>query len=426
MGRLGSALLFASLICAATGVPSRAGENDSSNSDVYARLRPEYDPGGMRVGAFTLFPSMSTGGGANSNVFNAETGTQDFFYALNAGAKLESAWSRHKFSFEGQSKSVWYSNQVSENRNDWRVNADLRLDVMRGTSFLFDGVYELQHEARGLEHAGGAFEATDPASPTVFRRNAFAGELGHTLNRLTLTFGGGWESLDYDDSETVGSLVTPPEVINNDDRDRSVLSYQGKAALQVWGDTSVFVRGTLLSTDYVEELDDAGVNRDSDELVLDGGFDLEISHVLVGEIAAGLSQKSFDDASLEEVSGATANIKLKWYPSMLTNVTLDGGRSNQETSITGSSAVISTRGAVSIDHELLRNLILSGQVGYENAEYADTLRNDDTLRGSFSTRYLINKNLHLDAGWEFVDRSSTEQPFTYSGSQFQLSLTGKM
>lgn len=322
MGRLGSALLFANFICAATGVPSRAGENDSSGSDVYARLRPEYDPGGMRVGAFTLFLSMSTGGGANSNVFNAETGTQDFFYALNAGAKLGSAWSRHKFSFEGQSKSVWYSNQVSENRNDWRVNADRGLDVMRGTSFLFDGIYELQHEARGLEHAG--------------------------------------------------------------------------------------------------------VNRDSDELVLDGGFDLEISHVLVGEIAAGLSQKSFDDASLEEVSGATANIKLKWYPSMLTNMTLDGGRSNQETSITGSSAVISTRGAVSIDHELLRNLILSGQVGNENAEYADTLRNDDTLRGSFSTRYLINRNLHLDAGREFVDRSSTEQPFTYSGSQFQLSLTGKM
>ena len=426
MGRLGFVLIFACLICATLAAPVRAGENDSSSSDVYARLRPEYDPGGMRVGAFTLFPSMSSGGGANSNVFNAEVGTQDFFYSLNAGAKLESVWSRHKFSLEGQTKSVWYSNQVSENRNDWNVNADLRLDVVRGTSFAFDAVYALEHEARGFEHAGGALEASDPASPTLFRRNGFTGELKHTLNRLTLSLGGGWENLDYNDSETLGSLIIPSEVINNDDRDRSVLKYQGKAALEVWGDTSIFVRGIMLSTDYVAELDDAAVNRDSEEVLLDGGFAFEISHVLMGEMAAGLSQKAFDDAALNEVSGVTANVKLKWYPSMLTNVTLVGGRSNLETSIAGASSVISTKGGVTIDHELLRNLILSGQVGYENAEYLDTIRNDDTLRGSLSTRYLINNNLHLDAGWEFVDRTSTDQPFAYSGSQFQLSITGKM
>lgn len=79
-----------------------------------------------------------------------------------------------------------------------------------------------------------------------------------------------------------------------------------------------------------------------------------------------------------------------------------------------------------MDHELLRNLILTGKLSYENDEYAQTLRNDDVLTGAVSGRYMINNQFHLDAGYEFVDRSSSDAPFAYSASQFQLSLTGKM
>jgi hypothetical protein len=111
---------------------------------------------------------------------------------------------------------------------------------------------------------------------------------------------------------------------------------------------------------------------------------------------------------------------------MLTNVTFDGGRSNEETSVAGVSGFVSTRGGVTVDHELLRNMILSGRVSYENDAYAESTRNDDVLRGSVSSRFLLNNQFHLDAGYEFVDRSSSDSPFAYSASQFQLSLTGKM
>jgi hypothetical protein len=188
----------------------------------------------------------------------------------------------------------------------------------------------------------------------------------------------------------------------------------------------VFLRGTVTSTDYTQALDDTDLNRDSSEVVLDGGFEFSLSHILIGEIAAGYAQKSFVDPTFPATSGANVKVALKWFPSMLTNVTIEGGRSNEESSIAGASGFVSTRGGVGVDHELLRNLILSGHVAYENDEYADIGRNDDVLKGSVSGRYLINNNLHLDAGWEFVDRNSSDLPFAYSASQFQLSLTGKM
>jgi hypothetical protein len=148
--------------------------------------------------------------------------------------------------------------------------------------------------------------------------------------------------------------------------------------------------------------------------------------VLTGEIAAGMVTRSYQDPSLAETAGASVDIRLKWFPSMLTNVTIDGGRSIEETTVDGAASLVSTRGEVRLDHELLRNLIFSGSMGYENQEFTGGLRNDDILKGTVSGRYMINNNIHLDAGWEFVDRTSSDVPFSYSASQFQFSLTGKM
>ena len=111
---------------------------------------------------------------------------------------------------------------------------------------------------------------------------------------------------------------------------------------------------------------------------------------------------------------------------MLTTISVDGARTIEDTSIAAASGYVSTRGQVGIDHELLRNVILSGRLGYENADYQDVGRNDDILRTGVSGRFLINGNMHFDAGWEYIDRSSSSLPFEYSTGQFSLSLTGKL
>jgi hypothetical protein len=408
------------------GVDARADQADSSSSDVFARLRPEYDPNGMRIGTFSLYPSVSSGGGMDSNVYNAPLGVSDFFYTMNTGVELKSGWSRHELTLDAHTKSVWFASEVSENQTNWDIRADLRLDLVRGTTMSVIGDYALAHEARGMDHPGGA-QPGDASAPTEFTSNDLEVQFEHSFNRLKLSFDGALTRLDFLDSMIIPTLAQPSGgVLNNDDRDRSATRFGGKASYEMWSDAALFVRGTHTSTDYVAAVDDGGVNRDSSEFVLDGGVEFAISHVLNGEIAAGSSQKTFVDPNLTAMSGANVSIKLKWYPSMLTNVTLDGGRSNEETSITGSSGIVATRGGVTIDHELLRNVILSGKFSYENDAFAETARNDDVLRGSVSGRFLLNNEFHLDAGYEFVDRTSSDLPFAYSASQFQLSLTGKM
>jgi len=407
-----AAITLCALLLSAPG--ARANDPDAdSGADVMTRARPEYDARGVRVGTFFLYPSVTGGFGYTDNVFNDNSNLDDYFYSIGPQLKFQSAWARHALNLSAESKSFWFSNQVSENRTDWSLGTDARIDIVRGTEIKADAHYTRLHEPRGTDLIGGL-------EPTELSRTGFGAEFDHTLNRVRLSLGASLEQIDYEDTPAV------PTAFNNDDRDRTVTEFFAKASIEATEDTALFIRGRLSDHDFDAAFDDDGLNRDSSGWGIDGGFEFAMTHVLVGELFAGYTLRSYDDAAFAETAELAFGAGLKWFPTMLTTISLDGGRSIEDTSIAAASGYISTRGQLGVDHELLRNVILSGRVGYENAEYQDVVRNDDILRGGVSGRFLINNNLHFDAGWEFIDRNSSELPFEYSTGQFSFSLTGKL
>lgn len=412
---------FGALITSAETL--RADDVPDTTPDVMERARPEYDARGIRMGSFFLYPALTAGGGYTDNVFNETAGTGDYFYTLAPQLKLQSAWSRHELSLTADAKSYWYGEQSSEERLDWNVSAAARIDIVRGTDIKFDAALAQLHDPRGTDLTGG-LAVGDPAEPTEYARSHLGVEIGHTFNRVHISLGGALTGFDYEDTPRV--LPAVPASFNNDDRDRTVTDIFAKLSVKASEDTAIFLRGRIDDHDFDALVDDDGFNRDSSGTGIDGGVEFRMTHVLVGEIFAGYTLRSFDEATFVDANELAFGAGLKWFPSMLTTVRLDAARTVEDTSITGASSFVSTRGAIGLDHEILRNFILSGRLGYENAEYLGVGRDDDILHGSLSGRYLINNSFHFDAGWEYIDRSSTALPFEYSTGQFQLSLTGKM
>jgi len=402
---------------------AHADDPPETTADVLDRARPEYDARGIRMGSFFLYPALAAGGGYTDNVFNDAASVGDYFYTLAPQLKLQSAWSRHELALTADVKSYWFSEQGSEDRTDWRLGAAARIDIVRGTDIKVDADLAQIYEQRGTDLVGG-LAAGDAAEPTQYGRTHFGAEIGHTFNRVRVSAGAGMTAFDYEDVPRV--LPAVPASFNNDDRDRTVTDFFAKLSVKASEDTAVFLRGRIDDHDFDTLVDDDGFNRDSSGVGIDGGLEFRMTHVLVGEVFAGYTLRSFDDAAFDDANEFAFGAGLKWFPSMLTTVRLDAARTIEDTSITAASSFVSTRGSVGLDHELLRNFILSGRVGFENAEYLGVGRDDDILSGSVSGRYLINNSFHLDAGWQYIDRSSTALPFEYSTGQFQLSLTGKM
>ena len=394
-----------------------------SGADVMTRARPEYDARGIRAGSFFLYPSITGGFGFTDNVFNDSSNLSDYFYSLNPQIKFQSAWARHALNAAIESKSYWYADQASENRTDWSFAGDARFDIERGTDVKVDAHLRREHEPRGTDLTGGLVPG-DPAEPTELSDSGLGVEFDHTINRVRLSLGFSLDQIDYQDTPRVQPALTP--TFNNDDRDRTVTEVFVRTDIEVTEDTGVFVRGRYSQHNFKTAVDDDGFNRDSTSVGLDGGVAFSMTHILVGELFAGYTQRSYDDPAFADTDELGFGAGLKWFPTMLTTVSLDGARTIEDTSIAAASGYISTRGQLGVDHELLRNVILSGRLGYENADYQDVGRNDDILRTGLSGRFLLNSNMHFDAGWEYIDRSSSLLPFDYSTGQFSLSLTGKL
>ena len=386
---------------------------------VIARPRPDYDAPGLRMGEFVMLPSVSAGTIYNSNVFNTPTDTKsDWAFELTPMLRLISDLPRHALNVLIGAHSLFYTRLDSENTTDITINGQGRLDIRRSTNVTVDAGYVVLHEARGAVDLPG--NAAEPTEYAVANAQAM---LNHTFNRLRVSAGASIQDLDYSNTK----LVPPgPAVLNNHDRDRDMLTGLAEAAYEFSPGTSAFLRGSYNERNYAQTLDAAGFRRDSEGSEVDGGVQFELSQLVVGQLYAGYLQQSYDDARFSDVGGAAFGAQLEWYPTLLTTVRLNARRAVEETTIAGASSYLTSHVALGVDHELLRNLVISLDALYDHNDYNDSPRTDTFWGFAVGAMYLVNRNLQANIGYVFSRRESNIAGFDYSNNIFRVGLTGKL
>lgn len=439
---------------AAVSLPQAAFAFDPDKAaDVMSRPRPEFDARGVRLGSFLLFPSITGGVAYHDNVFNVpDTAVpqEDFLFTLTPSLRLNSNWGRHALNLHAESKSYYYQDFSNEDRTDWKVGGDVRLDISGGTNLVVDGVYEEVSEPRGTDLA-----AIDALEQSEYSHWGAGAQLNHVGGRFRGSLGVGYNEYDYDDvlyrqtgpffaSAQCPTLVVPfvSKLCNNDDRDVAILDADLKLGYAISPGYSVFVRGKYDDRDFNtgnpsfagREVSDLNRNHDSDGWGADLGIDFELARLLVGEVFIGYAERSYDThptvpaLTFADTDAFTFGVDLQWYAQDMTTVTFNAKRSIEDTLdvITGGSGFISDRYGVRVDHELMRNVVLYAKVGLGQDEYQLSLRDDDILQAGLGAVFLVNNNLHVTASYDFLDRDSNFNQFDYSNNVFQLTLTGKL
>jgi hypothetical protein len=365
---------------------------------VATRARPELDPLGIRTGAFLIFPELAIDQFYNDNIFAENNDeTDDFITSIQPEVTIESNWSRHALAIAGGGDFGFYAQNSDENYQDWYAATNGRFDVSRDTAFYLGGGAARRHEVRGTS------EDTGGSEPTVYYEyNAF-GRYDQTFDRVGLTVDGLFERLDYTNTPAEG----PGDILNND-RDRNVYSTPVRLGFEITPDYEAFVRAVPNVRRYDETPDAGGFDRDSWGYSVAGGVALDFGGITFGEIYAGYMQQFYEDGDLDDVSAPTFGGALTWNATTLTTVTLAVERAVLETTDFGASGYVSTAGELTIDHELLRNVILSAGGAVTNNDYEGTSRTDWFYIGNVGARYLLNRNLYLSAGYLFRHRTSDE------------------
>lgn len=397
------------LSCAIAATSVQAQELERGET-VTERQRPEVDPLGARVGGFLVFPSLTLEEEYNDNIFAADDDEEaDFITHLQPNLLAASQWNNHALNFRGGADVGLYADNTDENYEDYNFGFDGRYDISRNDNLFGGASFANQHEERGSPDDVNGEEPTEYDTYNTFA----GGEAG--FNRVTVRVTGDYTRNDYDDVETSAGAT-----INNDDRDRDRYEARTRISYEIQENFDAFVEGAYNTVDYDDAQDDAGFNRDSDGYEAVVGTEFDLTGLTFGEVFAGWREQDYDDPAFDKISAPTVGLSLTSNITPLTTVQAFVQRQVQETTSGGASGILTSTAGVSVDHELLRNLILNANANYSLSDYEGIDREDDNYRFGLGARYLVNRYFEAGAGYDHVARESTSAGSDYTQNIFMI------
>jgi hypothetical protein len=376
---------------------------ESKESTVTGRPRPNFDAVGLPPGGFTVFPSLTLGSEFSSNVF-ATDGNEDAdaIFTISPEVNLLSDWGRHALGLQGSATVYKYIDNTSEDVEDYLFAGNGRFDILRDTYLTANAGIRRAHEDRGSPNDANGEEPTEYTT--------IGGELGlfHRFNRLSGELGGLARHLDFDDVDATGGSI------NNDDRDRMEYDSFLRLGYDFRSDASAFIQGGFNMEQYDNVPDDGGFDRDSYGYDVVGGISFDITNLVFGEFFGGILAEEFDDPAFDSTLGYSLGADIAWNVTPLTTINFAATRAVEETTVAGASSALTTETSLSADHELLRNLILNAGLSYRLEEFDETSRDDNTIEADLGATYLMNRFVHLMLGYNYTQRLSDAPGLDYT------------
>jgi len=393
----------ATMACIAATAPQIAQAQDlgsnfkrDKNVSVRQRPRPDYEATGQKAGGFTLYPRVTVDVERNDNIYAVASGkTDDTIWRVKPELAVRSDWSRHALGFFAGGNVIRYTDKSTENTEEYTLAANGRLDIERGSNVSASAQYQRLTEPRTSITAGSPAGATPkPVQYDLVTSSLVAVK---EFNRLRVTGRLDDKDFNYKDQGVAA--------FNQNTRDRNELYYGAKAEYAVSPDTAVYVSATGNKRDY--DISTPTTDRTSDGYVVGAGANFDVSELVRGDILLGYMKQSYDNPLFKDISGFSAVGRLEWFPTQLTTVGLNGSRSIEEAVAPGSQGYISNNIGASIDHELMRNVLLSAAYSHGKDNYKGVDRDDKRDNFSATATYLLNRRVGVFLTYNYLKQNSS-------------------
>lgn len=382
--------------------PQVPGVGNERGVTVSSRQRPEYQDRGVRLGSFSLHPSLVESVGYESNVLGTARPSGSGVVDTVAGVQANSDMSWLDLNGAVEVNDVRYLDLPRQSYTNWSARLNGAHQLGRDlVSVRFEHL-DLTQTPRDLDVP----QALD--RPLSWRRTSISGSYRANFNRLSVTPSIQVARYTYD-SGTAGGNVYPQGF-----RNRAVLS----PALTLGYDFSpgrsavVVVREAVAF--YSQSLPGLPKRNYQDTAIL-AGFDYDITGLLRARALFGYEVRSFAASVYRNIHAPVAELSLIWNPSGMTTVTAAVARRIADAAEEVSAGVTETSARLRVDHEYRRNLLLSANAGVAFNSYGSG-GNQVLYSAGAGITYLANRYLRLAGTYEFLARQN--------GGKAQLNAAG--
>jgi hypothetical protein len=390
---------------------------------VVDRQRPEVQPLGMRFGDFFFFPQGELDEVYNDNIFAAKSATKsDFITALVPRFDIRSNLPTNAVNLSAGAVISRYASHSNFDTEDAFANLDGRLDVDHTHDLHGALRVERGHEDPGAPNFPG--NASEPVHYTTYSATA-----GFSQTQLRIGYSADLTARreEFEAVPVVGGGLLPQSDRNNN-------AYEGalRGSYEFVKNYQGFVRGAFNYRDYDHAAIGAPI-RTSHGFRVDAGIHVALTGVTYAEFFAGYLEQDYQAASLGTVSGPDIGANVVWNATQLTSLTLKAERTIEDASATvvGSTAApgyFHSTAGLRVDHELLRNLLVDGQLAYANDDFQGINRTDDNYLAGAGAKYLLTRHFYLGADYTLEHRESAGTAATnpYTRNIFMIRLSTQL
>jgi hypothetical protein len=380
---------------------------------VTTRVQPGYEPVGVRIGSWILNPSVRAGVLYDSNVFATPSGAQsDIAATIAPSLRAHTLWERHGLDLQLDTQNYTYMNHPGLDETD--VN-------LRGA-----GWFDLHHDAQILtsfqaaslhEGVGTLTSPTGAVQPTPYTLMSGDVTYRQEFNRFAMAFGARTDSYTYGTTRAQNG-----DIIDQSSRDGQVYRLHGRFDYTLSPKFGVFtsvegnhrdIRGTPTNP-----LDSSGYRSLT-------GVDVELTHLITAEFAAGYASQHFSDVTVGTVAGPTYRAMLTWRPTRTIDVHFNAEQLVTETSDTTSTGVRANALQAGVDYELRRNVILSTLGIVEFETFFNQPRQDRVIAIATQLKYLLNRYSYISLEHRFIQRDSNIPLDSFDKHQVLLHVTAQ-
>ena len=363
------------------------------------RLKVDDDPFGAvgdYAGSFLIKSALELSGGYNTNPRRTVVPKGSPFYVVAPEFLAISDWERHAVVADLRGSFTGYGNTfppptdgtispapVVVDRPDFTGHVDGRLDVSRDTRLTAQARLRLATDNPGSPNVQAGL-ARYPVYAT------FGGTFGFDQNFNRLQISGG---VTVDRTAYSYSKLTDGSSTSNDDRNFNQFGGVGRVSYDLMPGVKPFVEAQADSRVHDLKLDRNGYARDSTGGYVKGGTSFEFSRLLTGEIAVGYAARDYIDNRLNRLEGLLTSASLTWTATPLTTAKFYSDTTISETTLPGTSGVLTHIYTVEVDHDFRRWLTAIGKFTWGTLDYQGDNRKDKIYTVSGDLIYKLNRNL---------------------------------
>ena len=381
------------------------------DTPVKNRQQPGYEPVGIRAGSWMFSPALTFGSFYDSNVFSSNTlKRSDIAAVVEPSLRAHTLWEQHGIDLRLDTQSTVYNQNSGLDQTNASLKGNAWFDISHDLAVLTD--FQIAHLNEGV---GTLSSPANAVQPTPYDLLSGDISLRKEFNRLTASIGFRTDSYDYQSTRAQDGSV-----INQDSRDGQIYTLHSRIDYAISSSVGWFagvegnernIRGT------------PGQSLDSQGYRALSGITVALSNLVTGEFGAGYVQQRFVDPTIGTIDGPSYRARLTWRPTRLLDVHFNAEQLVTETADTSSAGVLANAMQLGIDYELLRNVILSVDGGYETDRFFGQQRKDRVTSTDASIKYLLNRFAAISVFHRYTNRNSDIPAFSYDKNQVGINVT---